>query len=219
MAYSFNGSNQSISDGSAVLQGVPVTIAAWVYPTNLNSTTQAIACVGQTNTSPGHRHLLLISATNRFQFLSRGIVGGIDSQGSATAPSGTTVVNTWQHVAGVSSSLSSRNIYVNGVNSGSNSTSITSFNTFVRTDIGANNTGGSVSWYWTGSIADVGIWNVALTGDEILGLSKGMACDKVRPQSLVFYAPLVRNLFDKQRGLALTNNNTATVSDHPRIYL
>ena len=47
---------------------------------------------------------------------------------------------------------------------------------------------------FNGRIAEVGIWNVALTAEEIASLAKGMTCDKVRPQSLVFYAPLVRNL-------------------------
>jgi hypothetical protein len=45
-----------------------------------------------------------------------------------------------------------------------------------------------------------------------------MTCDKIRPQSLVFYAPLVRNLVDTKGGLTITNNNSATVADHPRIY-
>ena len=69
-----------------------------------------------------------------------------------------------------------------------------------------------------GQIAEVGIWNVALTAAEIASLSKGMTCDKVRPESLVFYAPLVRDLIDAKGGLAITNNNGATVAPHPRIY-
>ena len=69
-----------------------------------------------------------------------------------------------------------------------------------------------------GLIAEVGIWNVALTAEEIASLADGMTCDKVRPQSLVFYAPLVRDLQDQKGGLTITNNNGATVANHPRIY-
>jgi len=69
-----------------------------------------------------------------------------------------------------------------------------------------------------GLIAEVGIWNAALTADEIASLAAGMTCDKVRPQSLVFYAPLVRDLVDVKGGLTITNNNTATVANHPRVY-
>jgi hypothetical protein len=69
-----------------------------------------------------------------------------------------------------------------------------------------------------GKIAEVGIWNAALTAAEVASLAKGMTCDKVRPQSLVFYAPLVRELIDQKAARAITNNNAATVADHPRIY-
>ena len=69
-----------------------------------------------------------------------------------------------------------------------------------------------------GLIAEVGIWNVALTAAEIASLAKGMTCDKVRPSALVFYAPLIRSLQDLSRAAAITNNNTATVADHPRVY-
>jgi hypothetical protein len=69
-----------------------------------------------------------------------------------------------------------------------------------------------------GQIADVGVWNVALTAEEVASLAKGMACDKVRPQSLVFYAPLARDLIDVRGGRTITNNNGATVANHPRIY-
>ncbi len=77
--------------------------------------------------------------------------------------------------------------------------------------IGANNLS-------TFSAAEVGIWNAALTAAEIASLANGMTCDKVRPQSLVFYAPLVRDLIDQKGGLTITNNNGATVANHPRVY-
>ena len=69
-----------------------------------------------------------------------------------------------------------------------------------------------------GELADIGIWNAALTAAEIASLAKGMTYDKIRPQSLVFYAPLVRDLIDQKGGLAITNNNAATVDAHTRVY-
>ena len=77
---------------------------------------------------------------------------------------------------------------------------------------------GSAGLYFNGQIAEVGVWNVALNAAEIASLAKGMTCDKVRPDSLVFYAPLVRNLIDYSGGLTITNNNSATVAVHPRVY-
>jgi len=45
-----------------------------------------------------------------------------------------------------------------------------------------------------------------------------MTCDKIRPQSLLFYGPLVRDLNDQKGGRIITNNNGATVANHPRVY-
>jgi len=61
------------------------------------------------------------------------------------------------------------------------------------------------------------MWQATLTAEEVASLSKGMTCDKIRPQSLVFYAPLVREIQDLARGMTLTNTNS-TVANHPRVY-
>lgn len=72
--------------------------------------------------------------------------------------------------------------------------------------------------FGNGRYAEVGIWNAALTAAEVASLAKGMTCDKIRPQNLVFYAPLVRDLIDAKGGLTITNNNSSTVAEHPRVY-
>ena len=62
------------------------------------------------------------------------------------------------------------------------------------------------------------MWNAALTDAEIASLAKGYKPTRIRPQSLVFYAPLIRDLQDTRGSLAITNNNSATVANHPRVY-
>ncbi len=128
--------------------------------------------------------------------------------------------NTWTHACGVHASASSRTAYVNGGSSGSNTSVATLSNTGINSVlVGAqSNLTFPTTSYTSGFIAEVGIWNAALTAGEIASLAKGMACDKVRPQSLVFYAPLVRNLVDPRGGITITNNNGATVANHPRVY-
>jgi hypothetical protein len=128
-------------------------------------------------------------------------------------------LNTWYHVAGVYESATSRKAYINGSNDSAandNLNSITPSGVNLLT-IGSrfNITIGS---YFPGDMAEIGIWNVALTAAEVVSLAKGMTCDKVRPQNLVFYAPLVRDLIDQKGGLAITNNNGATVANHTRVY-
>jgi len=75
-----------------------------------------------------------------------------------------------------------------------------------------------ISQLITGTIAEPAIWNVALTDAEIASLAAGFTPDQIRPQSLQFYAPLVRNLIDVRGGRTITNVGSATVATHPRIY-
>lgn len=68
-----------------------------------------------------------------------------------------------------------------------------------------------------GDIAEVAIWNTKISDSEIKSLGKGFLPLSVRPQSLVRYWPLVRNLSEIRNGTAVTNNNT-TPSPHPAVY-
>jgi hypothetical protein len=69
----------------------------------------------------------------------------------------------------------------------------------------------------TGDYAELGMWQATLTAEEVASLAKGMTCDKIRPQSLVYYTPLIRDIQDLARGMTLTNTNS-TVANHPRVY-
>lgn len=68
-----------------------------------------------------------------------------------------------------------------------------------------------------GDYAELGMWQATLTAEEIASIAKGMTCDKVRPQSLVYYTPLIRDIQDLARGMTLTDTST-TVANHPRVY-
>jgi hypothetical protein len=66
-------------------------------------------------------------------------------------------------------------------------------------------------------MAEFATWNATLTDAEIAALAAGFTADQIRPQSLQFYAPLIRDLVDLRAGRSITNVNGATVSTHPRI--
>lgn len=72
--------------------------------------------------------------------------------------------------------------------------------------------------YLAGTMSEFAIWNTALAAGEITALAAGFTPDQIRPQSLQFYAPLVRDLIDTRGGRTITNNNAATVATHPRVY-
>jgi hypothetical protein len=212
MAYNFNGSNQYLNTTSSPVGNslAPITMACWVkgnpafnaYWFVMGRSTSGAPIVGMTVGSGGVARMFVRADGG----VSVDTIGTTAIFGPSTG---------WAHTAFTNTS-SARNLYVNGVNDGTgggNNNAVT----LDRVGIAAlvRNTVGS---HYGGEIAECGIWNTDLTADEIASLADGFTCDKVRPQSLVFYAPLVRDLQDVRGGLTITNNNTATVANHPRVY-
>ena len=216
MAYQFvRASSQSLQASTAPAQGHPMTLSAWVYPFATN-VAQVALCVSETIPTAGHRHVIGISGGGLWRAATRAAVGGTATTINAFGSSAT--ANEWTHLAGVFTSSSSRSVYAGGAVQGTVTTTISSIQPFVRTTVAADVDGAAIGTHWGGLIAEVGVWSVALTADEIASLGKGVSCDQVRPQSLVFYAPLIRNIGDMARNIALSNVNTATAANHPRVY-
>lgn len=71
------------------------------------------------------------------------------------------------------------------------------------------------SFYFDGQISELALWSAALSAGEINSHAQGFTPSSLKPQSLIFYAPLVRDLIDF-KGNSLTNNST-TVIEHPRV--
>jgi hypothetical protein len=214
MAYNFTAASSRYLSAVAPLNGLnyPWTACLWFNPSadNVNQ-----AC--------------LSIHPNSGQYFGVSIGGGIagkpfrcfhSSNTVATAAESTSAfsANIWQHGAAIFESNASRTIYLDGANSATNTTAANAQGASTEIFIGARRLNGVIAGYFGGLIAEVGIWSAALTAEEVASLAKGMTCDKVRPQSLVFYAPLVRDLQDVRGGLTITNNNGATVATHPRVY-
>ena len=201
MAYSLNGSNQYLSTTTAPATAFPCTIAFWF---NKDSTATKNG-VFIRNSAGGS--LVGIYFTTAVRAYTQGTVIA-DVAATANYSSGT-----WHHACAVFASTTSRTIYMDAANSATNTTSsvVTGLNQFwIGTAAGSTN--------FDGDMAEVGVWTTNLNVDEITSLAKGMPCNSVRPSSLSFYAPLVRDLIDIRGGVTITNNNTATVAAHPRIY-
>ena len=213
MAYEFNGTNQYLSTDSAVVTAPPLTIAVWARITNTTTITarDLVALSSKTGTS--------VYRLNWNGFNNPPLRAIDQGTTNAIAYFGTPTINTFFHYAGVFTSASSRTPYFNGSAGTTNTDSITHLLLPGTTSIGAFFSATTTpAQHFIGQIAEVGIWNAALTAAEIASLADGFTCDKVRPQSLVFYAPLVRDLIDQKGGLTITNNNAATVANHPRVY-
>jgi hypothetical protein len=212
MAYEFNGTNQWMTTASSPVASTTFTMACWF---NSDSITTAQALI----------HLVRPGGINPYYGLwAVGSVSGdpvqFSAYGAGISAADTTAgytANTWTHACGVQSSARNRTVYINGGNSATSTANIPVIPTQIR--IGRFVDGSNTpAFYLDGRIAEVGIWNADLTAAEVASLAKGITCDKIRPQNLVFYAPLVRDLNDQKGGLTITNNNGATVANHPRVY-
>jgi hypothetical protein len=207
MARTFNGTSQSI-ECVAPVTAVPLTIACWFYPT---SSAAAVVCsIGQSG------------ATDRFQLGSN--PGGsalnattVQSGVAQTAALSSSIpLNTWHHGAAVFSAINSRQSFLNGTGS--------TVNTGSSTPSGINrlNISGayapSLVAIFTGQLAELCVWNAALTAEEISDLAQGFNPRLIRPQNRVYWNRLIRHSQDLQRGASLTDiGGATTVSDHPRI--
>lgn len=68
------------------------------------------------------------------------------------------------------------------------------------------------SHFWAGTIGEAALWSVALDAAEFAALGKGWSPLFIRPASLIYYLPLVRDIADF-KGAALTTVGT-TIADH-----
>ena len=214
MASKFTSAGSQYLSSLFSISPYPLTISCWFNAENTTAN-HALVYIGlSTNTS---RFLLYAGGAVTNDPISFDVI--ITGGGAARVASTTTGynANTWSHACGVATSSILRTVYLNGGSSGTNTVSSIP-STPDRLTIGSRLNIGIPGVFLDGSVAEVGIWNAALTADEIASLAQGMTCDKIRPQNLVYYAPLVRELIDQKGGLTITNNNGATVANHPRIY-
>jgi hypothetical protein len=210
MALSLNGSSSYIGATSTPITAAPFSMACWFNP--LSATAGGVLmAIGNS------------AGTDRFQLAANGDQANdpitfYAQQGASNATASATgyVLNTWQHAAAVCSGVTSRSIFRNGAQKNTNTTSIipASLNSIL---IGARWSGGARGSFFNGRIAEAAIWNVALTDDEVLSLSKGFAPSLIRPSNLRFYNRCLRTSQDLSQGRTLTQVNI-TNFDHPRIY-
>lgn len=180
MARAFNGSNQyAATSGGPFSLSLPLTIVGWAYMNSSSGVQQLFGVQATTANYPTHR--VIFDGTNM-------AAQTFDGTTSGKASYGTISLSTWQHWAGVFPSVSSRQLFLNGAQVASDTTSTTAF-TSVNAGIGAQ-TPNSVSFYFNGNLAEVAIFSATLVAAEVLALAGGVSPRRIRPGALVFYTPL-----------------------------
>lgn len=214
MAYNFNGTNQYFTTTAAPVTTNPVTLFTRFNMTRTDASTTSYG--GITLGNPTSNDQLALLYYN--QFISRAYAFTRDSAGGNQSEATSTITaNTWHTQAGVFTSTTSRQVFFNGT-AGNLNTNSRDGGTPTAITIGAYRVNNATQFFVFGLLAEIAIWSAALTSEEITSLDRGFKPTRVRPQSLQFYAPIVRDLQDLRGALTITNNNTATVADHPRVY-
>jgi hypothetical protein len=215
MSRSFiSASQQRLDSTTPAVSGPPITLSCWFRP-SANSAKMGLLGVIKNTDGQG------------FFLSGDGSLGGdpITAEhksnvaiGAASSSSGFSL-NIWQHACAVFISNSSRLAYLNGANSGSNSTAVSSA-ALDKNQVGAI-AGAS---YADCLIAEASIWNEDLNANEVLALANGISPLKIRRGNLLTYWPIYglespeRNLVRGVVGLKLTLTNAPLKSDnHPPV--
>lgn len=180
MSRSYTSSSSQYHDAPAPLTAVPITMACWFNPLAVAGTTRVLMSLN-TSGSADNAHILRMSTADQLVALSR----------TSVQDAGTTVVtqipNAWNHAVGVWASATKRTPYLNGTSGAPGTVS--------RIPAGIDGfylgRGTTTTQYMDGYIAEPAIWNVALSLNEITMLYKGFSPLMVRPDALVYYAPLI----------------------------
>lgn len=218
MAYDFNGTTQYLRLTTSVLTAVPLTLAGWA---NIDT--------GTIDATDGEWEILTLNdfdynvGGNAQEFkIEIGRDAGTASAIAAASNAGTAgfaisstvpTVSTWHHVAGVFTSATSRTVYLNAAGAVTETTNVTPSG-ISDLGVGAGFKSSTIMLPFNGKLAELAAWNAALTAAEIAVLADGFSPQLVRPASLVFYAPLVRDLINKKSTI-LTNVGTTLPSVHP----
>jgi len=177
-SFFFNGSSYVVVPDAPALRPATFTVAAWVNP---------VATSGNRNVVFKGDHEYLMQVRNgTVLYGARDAAGNYSEfQGSLTIPA-----DAWTHLA-ITFDGTTRRIYVNGMLDPESRTMAGHYTENLGTlKIGTHNV---LYEYFSGRIDEVGIWNRALAGDEIMSLVGADAFGQCRP---VYPRPKPRFDFD-----------------------
>jgi hypothetical protein len=206
MARKFDdGDSEYLKIDSAPITAPPFTIACWFYA---DDTSIPMCMFDITNSGDGFQ---------RFTLRARGAIAGDPITFYCNTHAQTTTgytINTWHHACAVAYDTDDRACLIDGGSKGTDNNEQAPVG-LDRMDIGR--LGDSTpSEYFSGRIAEVGLWDAALSDDEVAILAQGFSPPFVRPQNLVAYWPLIRDTDDDIiGGYSMTAFNGPTVGAHP----
>jgi hypothetical protein len=201
MAYGFVAASGQVFTGNISVINRPLTMSVWLRRTSALNQDRFVTQLNQSTDQQFHR--IGTDLGNVYAQNSQA-----DGFGNNRSVINATILNTWVHAVGIFTTTRAR-VWLDG-SQGTLTNTDRLVSTFDRWLIGNN---------MDGQIGDVGVWDVELNSGEIVALAKGFKPSRVRPQSLVYYAPLIREVQEVRTALTLTASASApTVATHHRVY-
>ncbi len=207
MAYNFDGTSEFFTLGSMPVTAPPFTVVGWGQPDSELSF-NVMFSIEQPN--DGHTLEWRGDVTND-PIRAYSVEGGV---ADAFSDKTNYANGVWAHAAGVWGSTASRTAYLDGA-AGTENTSTITPGTLNASYIAKRSIFGDA--FFNGKLAEMAVWNIALTTEQIAILAARYSPLFVRIQSLVFHAPLIREAIDIVGGTTLTATGTPDVFTHPRI--
>jgi len=171
---------------SPLASSYPVSFACWFNEDNVGNG----SLIAMANNATNNNYIMLVYVLGSYV----GAQMSATTDGVAQSTSAPTA-NTWQHAVATFTSQTSRAVYLNGGNKGTNATDIGGFSFGMdNTTLGMLRRQTPVNQY-DGEIAEAAIWSATLTDDEATILAAGYSPLLVRPESLVAYWPLMGKSF------------------------
>jgi peroxiredoxin len=216
MARAFDdGSSQYLENTvAAPVTDFPFTMACWFNSDDI-TVAQTLVHIQDKDVADAY-HGLFAQGAVAGDPIRAATVGGTGGTVLADTTAGYSA-NTWHHACGVWATRADVSSFIDGGSEGNDGGAGDSPPGIDSVSLGrqGDSTPGT---YMSGNIAEAAIWNAALTNAEVAILATGVSPLAVRPQSLVFYMPLVRDDdVDLIGGLTLTPSGSPTIADHPPV--
>lgn len=222
MARDFDGTDDSIHSDSPPVTAYPFTMACWFNVDNI-TTGHGLMHLIDKDTSGATSHEWTLQAQGNVTGDPVGFFTRAGGTGQNVVTTTGYSVSTWHHACCVGTSATSRAVFIDGGSKGTGATSLTPAG-IDRIAIGRRLYTTSPDGPCDGRIAEAAVWDIALSDAEVALLAAPVSPVMVRPESLVFYAPLIGRFdpeistWDGLAGGTLTVTGTVA-ADHPRIFL
>jgi hypothetical protein len=226
MSYSFDGSGDRLrGQFGTTYNSVPITLACFIKVSAHPVAADMFVNLGETDASIDHSHFIRTAlADDSWEAVAdAGASAGTATVASVNLDSGSilTTYNAttgWAGIVGVFTNDSLRDLYVAAIaNTGQNTAARVVNNGLSYIAVAEALTAAQV---YTGLMAEVAIWNAALTTTQVAAYQNGVPASQIAPANLIGYWPLsVSNATQTNEGVDTGGDLVVTgavfSSDHP----